>query len=225
MRRPQTMKAVVIGIGICCSVSCAGPVEEMTVDLQRVRAKCGAPDASDFFFPAGMFRQRDDATKALRREYSAMLSSTGQPSLSCGNSPQMGYRVIRIPHMPREPVVIRITRSGEQTDVVVDDSTGAVAGSATGSRSRHAQRASETDWRQLTTVLDRMDFWSTPQFQVRPEQYGVPLHATTWILEGRDGERYHVVIRGLHEIQPEAVETFRLFFKIAGIPPPSELAN
>lgn len=101
MRRPQTMKAVVIGIGICCSVSCAGPVEEMTVDLQRVRAKCGAPDASDFFFPAGMFRQRDDATKALRREYSAMLSSTGQPSLSCGNSPQMGYRVIRIPHMPR----------------------------------------------------------------------------------------------------------------------------
>lgn len=168
--------------------------------LMALAAGCGGTMPSDAdtssctgdetYFPRGTFpKDYPGADEKRRQWYSATLARLNEPSLSCGADPAETYRLIWL-HSLAHPVVIRITRTGEEAELDAFQLSGVGAGDPGVLLYRAQRRLSAVDWGRLRTALEQSHFWS---LDTSGNMYGV--HGEQWIVEGRRNGSYHIVDR------------------------------
>jgi hypothetical protein len=168
------------------------------MSIEFHRSHCKARHASSFFFPDGALHPTNPSLeKFVRTWYSLALYEMREPSLSCGASVPEQYRLLLLPTWG-PPTAVRVTKVGKHpifTAIALRGSGGYRLGEVALWRAR---RLSKQEGDELDATLIRADFWRTPTHDY--DRYGGD--GAQWILEGRKGDRYHVVDRWSPEDGP-----------------------
>ncbi|KZX58643.1 hypothetical protein A3710_20280 [Stutzerimonas frequens] len=165
---------------------------------------------ADFYFPPGSFPRHYPASDEERRRwYAEPLARLGEPSLSCGHSPDLqSYRLLWLNGLAH-PVTIRITRSAGAVMLHAFQLSGWGRADPGKLAAYSHRRLAEADWNRLQAALAAADFWRLP---TSGNLYGI--HGGQWVIEGNDQGRYHLVDRW-----SPASGTYRtlgdLFFELA----------
>jgi hypothetical protein len=150
---------------------------------------CAKPGTTHHYFPPNIFGVEKHSDDGSRRDwYSTQLAAMNEPSLSCGVAGQ-AYRftLLRTFH---HPVSVRVFRQGDGWWVSAIELSGA-GGYAPGTVSCRMQAPlAPADVARLQKMLSDTDAWSMP---TEIESNG--LDGSQWIIELKDGDRYHVVDR------------------------------
>ncbi|MBD8872216.1 hypothetical protein [Rhodanobacter sp. DHB23] len=174
---------------------------------QGVRA-CPAPSAADYYFPANTFvgfgvesvaptdMDRLRSGDSYQRErYSDSFNALGLRSWSCGGFGQ-GYRFVWLRSFDA-PVSVSIVRG--TTGWVLDATELNVAGGlrqGAALRTAHiALNARQIEY--MRKQIELSDAWSVPTNSTYNSNGNVVIAAdgAQWIIELRDGDRYHVIDR------------------------------
>jgi len=142
----------------------------------------------------------------------AELCGMGEPSLSV-SGPET-YRFLWMRHL-RNPVAVRVTRSGAGVAVVSIESD--VHDPAV--KRRHEFVAGGEAWTAFLTHLQAADFWNLAG---DPEDDERGLDGADWVLEGRRGGVYHSVIRWEPKPGPFR-DSCEELIKLAGVSFPAEI--
>lgn len=158
-----------------------------TAQTSSAASACSGPER---YFPAGTFPAGYPGSDLQRRQwYSTVLARLDEPSLSCDGDVGDSYRLIWLSSLAH-PVVIRVSRRGERIVAEAFQLSGTGGGDPGGLLHRVERPLSVTDWNRIETAVRLSDFWQLP---TSGNLYGA--HGEQWIVEGRRGDRYHVVDR------------------------------
>ena len=149
---------------------------------------CGSPSADNHYFPGKLLQ-------IVGTGIAEFFRSIGEPSLFCGKRQNVtSYRFYSLGR--RRRIVrssIRIERAGtrvtlESVEVVGSDEedTG-----FTHTVSRKSRRLSLDDWRRISGLVDRSNFWSLPA----TTDVKLPHDGHFSLIEGRRANRYHAIWR------------------------------
>src|SRR5206468_2126790 len=96
------------GLSGCSSIE----VPDGTLIGARILSVCPPPSSDNYFFQAATFATDTYDGAASRKEISNFFTLMSEPSLSCGEAPDEGYRLLNyFPFWgPPRPVAIRLTR-------------------------------------------------------------------------------------------------------------------
>jgi enterochelin esterase family protein len=134
--------------------------------------------------------QSDD--ERLKTFTSSYVARMGELPLSSGKEPSdlaCRFLWLRTFH---HPVSVRIQRSGSSIILRGVELDGA-GGYAPGKIAKEVKRElSPAEWETVVAKLDRSGFW---QMESREDRSRMGLDGATWILEGSQGGKYHVVSR------------------------------
>lgn len=203
---------VIAAVCAACEVAPPAPMSAWTVE-----AKCPGTDEPNHFFPDGVLRPYNHSQndEEFRDELSALLRQGGTPTLSCGPVDD-SYRFIWFPaNRPVLAVTARQTIDGFALDVLTfpdprhDDVFRAPTRSARELRGNEAL--------ELRRAIETMNLWTIPAAQASTASDGAQ-----WIMEGRKGGAYRVVIRTNFRDEPFE-EAGRTFVKLAGLNVPVEM--
>jgi len=174
----HTLRVVLVAIGVLVGAA-ALAAEPPT--------PCPAQDSAAYYFPASLGVSASE-DQVFRGTYSAMLHIMKEPSLSCGDTAP-GYRFLWLRTF-HHPVAVRLTvRAGHGT-LQATELSGA-AGYQPGSVLRRVSRELESKAvARVQAAWVGTDLWKAP---VRSGPMG--FDGSEWIVEARDGSRYHAVSR------------------------------
>lgn len=159
-----------------------------------VRTVETCPDAGgQLLFPEGVLPYGDFEGSDLppRRRMSEFLIRMGEPSLWCGvQEADEEYRLI-LDETWTDPRAIRVSRTGSDfvlNVVVIEGPGGFTRGPV---KERYSRQLTRTEWRQITTAIDDLDFW---QMTTSLDNL-LGNDGTVWSIEARRDGRYHYVGR------------------------------
>jgi len=156
------------------------------------RPGCAQASSEQFFFPQGTLGERTerfDADQFTRTWYSRHLRAMFEPSLSCKEPPGEAYRFLWLRTWGC-PIAVRVERTGDVATLFATELDGA-GGYDPGKVARRTQRRlSPGEWKLVSAGLSGIGFWKMPGYLPRDGTDGAQ-----WILEGRNGAKYHVVDR------------------------------
>jgi hypothetical protein len=156
-----------------------GPVAA-PVAFEPYRLDCGDRSAEHFFFPKGYLRDV---------WYPEHLRAMSEPSLSCWQFEGEVYRFLWLRTWGR-PIAVRVAKSRQNATISAVELDGA-GGYGPGKVLRRTQRQlSDDEWKSISDGLAALKFWSMPT-----EGLDSGFDGSRWVLEGRNGSRYHVVDR------------------------------
>jgi hypothetical protein len=181
-----------------------------------VRMQCPRIDSGEFFFPRGTLnQQRPDSDSFRRYWYSDHLKAMGEPSLSCGRSPDHAdsYRFLWLRTFSH-PVTVRVDQTTDGAKVTWVELSGAGGYEPGVVYTRVEKQITLDQWQQLVSALDSIDFWNMPTNPLRPVH---GFDGQRWILEGSQAGRYHIVDRWSPKSgrYKEACEMFLRLFRAA----------
>lgn len=174
------------------------PASDDAWPIEVRRAACKNPDGDEFFFPAGVLfgfksERLDDFS---RRWFSRALGRMVEPSLTCKAPSADTYRLLMLPTWGA-PVAVRVTLTSTTAEVAAKRLSGnggydpgTLLGDTTSS-------LSPTDAARFKSAVADSAFWSTPTSDL--DNLLRVRDGTAWVIEGRSGDRYHVVFRGSPE--------------------------
>src|SRR5258705_524385 len=144
-------------------------------------------------------------TPNVARQYSRYLVELHEPDLRASKDTGEIYRALWLRSF-HEPVSVRLVRRGDDYFVIT----------VQGSR-RDSTKLSPDSWNTLHLRNAMRDFWTTEPIPLPNGAEG--LDGARWILEGRQGTRYHVVDWWSPQEHAEGVEGGyrRLFLEILSL--------
>jgi hypothetical protein len=148
------------------------------------RADCRSPSAKLHYFPEGSLVPTEVSASAdllLRESYTRTLATMSEPSLSCAEPARDSFRLLILPFR-EAPLAVRVEGS-------------ALSLHAGGRAQRFKRRLSAAEQRNFATALAKAEFWTTPLNNF--DEMGQD--GTTWVIEGRAGNRHRVVQRWMPE--------------------------
>jgi hypothetical protein len=201
------------------TLSPPSPVDSHEIDSDR--SGCQQLEDEDFF-PAGVLvppPPKFNADRFLDLDhfvsdwYSRALRRMGEPSLSCAQPIAETYRLLLLPTWGA-PVAARLQMSSVGAVIIAKELNG-LGGYDPGTLSaRTTKSVLASDRRKFAAAIAAAEFWRTPTMDYHRQVYD----GTEWILEGRTGNRHHVVRR----TSPET-GAFRdlclLVIRLAGVKP------
>ena len=179
--------AVFLGVA---TVGCSSDTRRELLGIE-VAELCPADPAAQFF-PIGLFGNGDwkQVDEFVRGWYSYHLSAMQEPPLSCGKSQaQESYRFVWLRTFDN-PIAVRVNRFGKDVHleaVVLNGQGGYDAGQVS---QRVSKRLAFEQWEELLIEAEAADFWHLP---ATADDQG--FDGAQWIIEGRKGDRYHLVDR------------------------------
>ena len=163
------------------------------------RLACKHPNEDEFFFPAGILLPPQSGApfdEFIRRWFSKSLRRMDEPSLTCETPSADTYRLLSLPTWG-PPIAIRVMLASPTARVEVRRLSGS-GGYDPGTLFANSTKSlSTTDVDRLKNAIAHSAFWSTPTYDA--DDMLRVRDGTEWVLEGRSGNRYHVVFRGLPE--------------------------
>jgi hypothetical protein len=148
--------------------------------LDPNRLDCRDSSAKHFFFPTGY---PGDGW------YPEHLRAMSEPSLSCGQPEGEVYRFLWLRTWGR-PVAVRITKDRRNATIAAVELDGAGGYEPGKVRRRTRRKLTDLEWKAISEGITALTFWSMP---TETEESGAD--GAQWVLEGRNGSRYHVVDR------------------------------
>jgi len=136
-----------------------------------------------------MSRRDYDEDAFVRHWFSSYLLSMKEPTLSCGQATGASYRFLWLRSF-HHPIVVRVVYEADIASLTAVELDGA-GGRIPGVEIRRVARwLSAEESSALLTELRKATFWDLPS---REKRMGID--GAEWLIEGRDGVRYHVVRR------------------------------
>ena len=153
------------------------------------RSGCSGMPSPDFFFHGGAFAASLPTVDEYTRSwFSRSLSQMGEPSLSCGSSSDVSYRILMLFGWGSSSSV----RIGSSQIVVKE--LGRNSPEDSNRLLTLAQRPMyKAELTAVTSAIEKMDFWSIPPVDV--ERQVSIRDGVQWVFEARSATRYHVVTR------------------------------
>jgi hypothetical protein len=168
-------------------------VQSTTIEIPELsRAQlapeaCPPPRDDDRFFGPGLLD--------LWAQYSQLWQEMKEPIFACG--PFEGDEAFRLTWMHSftryQPLVVRATRTGATHTLAVAVSEWVPkppGGVSLRLHTRRERALSGDEWSELSSAIRAADFWNTPGGL---REFGND--GETWLLEGRRGRGYHMVIK------------------------------
>ena len=174
---------------------------------QRAPDRCPDTSTPDYYFPAGlMFPHKPEYDESERELYSLYLRRMEAASLACGVERGESYRVVAL----YPPLMVQITRDGGRPVLRGIELKEFTQLGQPGPVTRRIDRElTEGEWQRATDALARAEFWRSPVREGRCE--------FCWILEGRRGHGYHLVLRSYGDYE----QAFLTLLGLAGIKDPT----
>ncbi len=201
---PRCIPAVIACVGFLasCDTSLPKPTAAMSV-----RATCPPNESDQFFFAKGtVIPSSDEDDTHQRAAYSRVLRTVEANSLSCGESPDEAYRLVRL-SLAGPGDVITVWRSGTRWRL-----DRAVLADSMKLRPVLVSRSVTTELsleqvQQLAAALDKARFWTTmPVWTNR----NTAVDGSVWVIDARSDGRYRVVSSAL-PLQNEFLDAARTF--------------
>lgn len=180
-----------------------------------VASNCTEADLDDRFF-RGVFSGKNEFNLADARGLSELLSSLGEPSLSCDVKADETYRLTYKPEHG-DAFTIRAQRLENAYNVI---SSSITTRDAT-PRPTYQPLAPQS-WEHLIRVMNGYNFWSRSPYPT-PSTINskvIVVHGPVWLLEGQRGGWYHAVSRESSFKEFEFDVPARTMFEIAGLEVP-----
>lgn len=194
-------------------VGCVDAVPPTQTSGESVRRVCPVPGTDDFYFPEGAVNPNSVVDERVERALlSGLLTRQGAPSLSCGNRPAEGYRMVWAGGAA-SPLVITVLRTDAtwRLDwVQLSAPEPGQPGEATAEGGRDLMWA---DVRAVVTALEDAEFWSA-----RISSGSGP-EGLAWLVEGREGPRSRAVLLS-PGLTPPFSGVARAFLALAGLREP-----
>lgn len=210
-----SMTRLVITASIAVTVGACQPTVQDDSELGvPVRTDCGA-ERADRFFPPGLLRLSWETPRHLRNVYAELLEGMNEPSLSCGSDRDMNvFRLGRLKWVG-VPLVIRVNVGADlAATMTVVKLPGPAWNMPPGPIFEHRTMVlTRTQSDELNLMLTRSAFWGMPP-TISNSDAGVG-SGTTWVMERRLRNRYHVVSR--FQATGLFLETGRQFMRLAGV--------
>jgi hypothetical protein len=183
-------------------------------------ARAACPDASsdEYYFAPGDLGGGPNGDAFRRSWYSTTLRAMSEPSLSCGsNTGDETFRFLWLRSF-RPPIVVVVTRSGARAELRAMELAGRGGQQPSAVKWRISRTLTRLQWEELSGTIGTRSFWGFQTTQ--PQEIPLVNDGAQWILEGRQGNRYHVVDRQTPPRLMRAVA--EVFLKTAGVslPPP-----
>jgi hypothetical protein len=169
-----------------------------TSEVDFERGACKDAESSARFFPLGLLwpGQRAAPVDELARSwFSRVLFRMAEPSLSCGRALPHTYRFMVIPTWG-PPAAVRITVTASELSAVVLSGQGGYDPGHP--RSIAARPLGNREREEVLAAIARANFWKLPTQDLEHRGHD----GSEWLLEGRTGDRYHVVDRWSPEPGP-----------------------
>ncbi len=179
----QNLKRFVIGFVVAVLTLAAG-VGVAAYLKQRARTnRC----AQASYFPNGTLRQ-DTRTEFKAKYYAAML----EKPFACFEEDEEVYRLLYLPSF-EYPTSIRIWRDGNQYQMAIKQLSAELASEAVPDKIVFdvTRPLTVEEWNNIQALLQKSNFWSMQSVDVRSPG----LDGVTFLLEGKKGDKYHVVDR------------------------------
>jgi hypothetical protein len=213
---------VAVAVASCFLAGCRSQHDGGAANLARpVAMQCEPPSSETFFFPSGTFSTSEDDGSSKRYVLSSVLHTAKEPSLSCGPTPDEGYRLLRVDAFEHEVQAIRIDRLKDAYTI----STRVLRSGATDPsfvlRTTVDKSLSREQWSTIASAIEQTNFWFMPPRQIKVRD-ALVFDADTWILEGRLGSSYHVIERISLEEGQAFTAACRVFFTAAGTEVPTD---
>jgi hypothetical protein len=154
------------------------------------RSECADRSSDRFFFPEGLLGGTSaqlDLDQNLRRWYSTVLGAMSEPSLSCDPPRGATYRFLLLRSFDT-PIFVRV--EAQKDGAILWAGVMGYMDKADKVVRSVRRNLSQAEWSQVTRGLDAVGFWNLPTWVINYGRDG-----ERWIIEGRDGSRYHVVDR------------------------------
>lgn len=142
------------------------------------------------YFPPDVLHARPESERLFNDWFSQHLHSMGEPALfPAPNNPSLTFRFLLLPTWS-EPYAVRVEQRGEEW-WLVGRMTEGDGGYEPGPVIRTVEgRLSGAEAQRLVTLLGKLSFWNLPTAIDDTGRDG-----TTWVLEGAEAGRYHMVHR------------------------------
>ena len=166
-------------------VSCQGKKAKISLDsttVWYVHDSYIPTDSTQFYFPANFDSFRN-------KWYSEHLFAMKEPVLFSDSSQTEIYRFVWLRTF-HNPISIRIERQQNiylLTWKLCNGAGGYEPGLLTIAKQKQVD---DTTWEKFKTLLNQIDFWS-----MDTEKIGTGVDGSAWILEGKEGNKYHVIDR------------------------------
>jgi hypothetical protein len=163
------------------------------------RAACKQPNVDEFFFPVGVLIPSQNGASLddfVRRWFSKSLQRMGEPSFICEAPSADTYRLLMLPTWGA-PVGVRVTLLSTTADVVVKRLSGNGGYDPGTLLAAKTSSLSVDDAARFRNTVADSAFWSIPTNDL--DNLLRVRDGTEWVMEGRSGNRYHVVFRGSPE--------------------------
>jgi len=146
--------------------------------------------------PSGVMMSKDGSNQIInsldsfRNDwYSKHLKAMDEPSLSSIAEPDETYRFLWLRSF-HHPIAIRVWRTGEERNMVFKELDGAGGYEPGKLIVNQTQQIAVKEWDEFISLLQRASYWRLPA-----EKKESGCDGAEWILEGKKGERYHLVDR------------------------------
>jgi hypothetical protein len=189
--------AVLFGAAVADSLFETGPLPEPETGI-GVSTACLPRSDPEHFFPAGAFWSSefpdpDRADAAERSWYSGYLRLMDEPSLSCGVVDREVYRFLYLRSF-HGAVSVRLERTDDGLAVhaveMNDDGRFYPEYTPPTVRRRLHTTLNHSHWQTVASAARAANFWNTRTMGGTRGNDG-----SMWIVEGRDGSRYNLVVR------------------------------
>jgi hypothetical protein len=163
-----------------------------TEQIDFSRADCMNEGGDAHYYPTGLLgtsRHDYDEDAVIRRWFSSYLLSMKEPTLSCRQAADASYRFLWLRSF-NHPIVVRVVYDADIANLNAVELDGA-GGHTPGSEIRRVtRRLSAEESSAILAEVRKAAFWDLPS-----KENMVGIDGAEWIIEGRDGARYHVVRR------------------------------
>ena len=179
----------------CILSGCGAPESKIEGLARPVRATCDSSKSEAYYFAAA-FDRNDPSARATAASLTKLLSTLNEPSLSCGETSDEGYRLIF--HRWSYPAqVIRIARTGEESVAIAARAETDAEGDVIRVLNRVETRLTQAQWENFRTTARNANLWYVPTLPLKfGPGTGTRLHDVGRIVEGRADGLYHVAIFG-----------------------------
>lgn len=156
----------------------------------RLRS-CPPRNEVAYYFPPRTLDPQDDWADGFSGQwYGSLLYKAREPSLSCGEREGTTYRFLYLPTWG-PALVVRVDLTAGQAVLHAVELTGHAGFHLGEAACQVARPLAPGEVHHLLMALDRAQFWELPT----KEEGMLGCDGTTWVVEGRSGNDYHVVDR------------------------------
>lgn len=158
--------------------------------LPQIRAGLELESIANRYFPRGALHPHPDGDRGRRIWYSTPLAALEEPSLRASPAPSdEAYRFLFLPSFHQE-LAVRVERTGATWRIVAKEIGGDGRREPVFVQTEIQRELKQDEWVRLRHLVKEAGFFDLPS-----QDTSRGLDGAEWILEGRVGDRYHVVDR------------------------------